>query len=279
MKKLVFILAISLFSAEIIIAQDTKSTPGNEFSLFIGPSITNIKNDNISNDKYASSKGANWLNAGFGFCKYFNKNFGMLLGLEYSMYKNEASYKGAYRSEEKSVDRDGYLYYAVSEADYKVTRTVHCGEVPVGLRLQVPINDKSQFFVDLGLRLNFIASAKVSQKGTLNRKGAYPSSSYDNVFLYIEDDTYYGFTNNTYNMVTDIPVSRVNLGYFIGGGVKAKITDNKYLIVNPSYMNGISDLVKKDGTSDYVDIFGEKTPHKKFTLSQFALRIGIVFEL
>lgn len=258
-------------------AQDTKSFPEKEVSLIIGPSFTNIKNDNLLFDKYASSKGTNWFNAGFNYCKYFNKNLGLLIGLEYSMYKNVTTYKGAYRSTEKSVDRDGYIYYAVSEADYKDTRTVQCGEIPIGLRLQVPTGNNAQFFVDFGFRLNFIGSAKISQKGTLSKKGAYPNVNYDNVFLYIEDDAYYGFINSTYSSVIDIPVSRINLGYFIGGGVKAKLTESKYLIVNPSYMNGFSDLVKKDAQAEYVNIFGEKTPYKKFTLTQFALRVGIVF--
>ncbi len=272
-----FILAVLLFSVKTITAQDTKSIPEKEFSLIIGPSFTNIKNDNLLFDKYASSKGSNWFNAGFNYCKYFNKYLGFLVGLEYSMYKNVTTYKGAYRSTEKSVDSDGYLYYAVSEADYKDTRTIQCGDLPIGLRLQVPIGSNSQFFVDFGFRLNFIGSAKISQKGTLSKKGAYPNSSFDNVFLYIENEPYYGFTNTNYNSVIDIPVKRIGLGYFIGGGVKAKLSDNKYLIVNPSYMNGITDIIKKDATTEYVNIFGGKTPHKKFTLTQFALRVGVVF--
>lgn len=277
--KNIFILVVLFFSVKTITAQDTKSFPEKEFSLFVGPSFTNIKNDNLLYDKYASSKGANWFNAGLSYCKYFNKNLGFIIGLEYSRYRNVTSYKGAFMSREKSVDPDGYLYYAVSEADYTVTRTVHAGEVPIGLRLQVPITENSSFFIDFGLRLNFIGSAKIVERGTLNKKGAYPNSTFDNVFLYIEDDAYYGFINSTYNTKIDIPVSRVNLGYFIGGGIKAKLSENKYLLVYPTYMNGISDLVKKDATTEYVNIFGEKTPHKKYTLNQMALRIGIVFEM
>ncbi|MBP7809676.1 MAG: outer membrane beta-barrel protein [Bacteroidia bacterium] len=274
-----FILIISLLSISFIKAQDNKTLPEKEFSLIIGPSFTNIKNDNIEFDKYASPKGTIWFNAGINYCKCFNKNLGFITGLEYSMYKNVTTYKGAFRSEEKSVDSDGYLYYAVSEANYKDTRTVHCAEVPLGLRLQVPGNDNFQFFVDLGLRLNFIATAKIEKTGTLDKKGAYPHNVYDNVYIYIERDPYYGFTNTTYSSKIDIPVNRLGLGYFVGGGLKAKLAENKYIVINPTYISGITDFVNKSNQSDYVNVFGEKSAYKKFTLTQFALRIGIVFAL
>ena len=278
MKK-TFILAVVLFLVKVATAQDTKSYSDKEFSLIIGPSLTNVKNDNLESDKYASSKGSVWFNLGIGFCKYFNKNFGFITGIEYSRYSNVTSYRGAYRSDNKSVDKDGYLYYAVSEADYKETRNIHTAEVPLGLRLQVPLNDKAQFFIDFGIRMNFIGSAKVIRNGTLNKKGAYPNNTFDNVFLYIEDDAYLGFTNSSYYSTIDIPVNRINIGYFIGGGVKARLSENKFLLVYPTYINGITDLVKKDSASEYVNIFGEKTPYKKYTLNQIALRIGIVFEI
>lgn len=260
-------------------AQDNKTLPEKEFSLFIGPAFTNIKNDNIEFDQYASPKGTNWFNAGFNYCKYFNRNLGFIMGLEYSMYKNVTRYEGAFRSDEKLVDSDGYLYYAVSEANYKDTRTVHCGEVPLGLRLQVPGNDNFQFFVDLGFRLNFIASAKIEKSGTLNKKGAYPHNVYDNVFIYIENDPYYGYTNTNYSSKIDIPVSRVGLGYFVGGGLKAKLAEYKYIVVNPTYISSLTDFVNKNNRTDYVNVFGGKSAYKKFTLTQFALSIGVVFVL
>lgn len=272
------ILAVLLFSIKTITAQDTKTFPEKEFSFIIGPSFTNVKNDNLLYDQYGSSKGTNWFNLGINYCKYINKNFGFLIGLEYSMYKNVTTYKGAFRSTELSQDPYGNDYYAVSEANYKNTRTIQGADVPIGLRLQVPVGESSVFFVDLGVRLNFVASAKTESKGTMETKGAYPTN-FSNVFFYVEDDSYYGFTNKTYSSETDIPVNRVNLSYFIGGGIKAKIANYKYVIINPAYMSGLNDVIKKDSRIDYVNVFGEKIPHKKYTISQFALRIGIVFEM
>ena len=273
------ILFVLLFSISVLKSQDSKTFREKEFSILFGPSFTNIKNDNLLNDKYGSSKGALWFNAGISYCKYFNKNLGFLLGLEYSKYKNVTTYKGAYRSDEKTVDKDGYLYYAVSEADYKDTRTVNSAEVPLGLRLQVPISKNAEFFVDFGIRLDFIASAKIESKGTLDKKGAYPNINYDNVFFVIENDSYYGFTNSTYSSKIDIPVNRVNMSYFFGGGVKANLGEKSFVIINPCYMMGINDFTNKSSRPEYINVFGEKSPYKKFTLMQLAFRIGIGFEI
>jgi hypothetical protein len=278
MKK-AFISVLFLCFLSSLTAQDTKSFREKEFSILVGPSITNIKNDNISSDQYATTKGANWFNFGINYCKYFNKNIGLLIGLEYSRYKNETSYKGAFRSTDKSVDRDGYIYYAVSEADYKDTRTVHCGEVPIGLRLQVPLNKNAEFFVDFGVRLDFIASAKIESKGTLNKKGAYPNPNYDNVFILIDSDPYYPYTNTTYNSKIDIPVNRVNFSYFVGGGIKASLGENSFIVINPCYMKSITDFTNKENRPEYINVFGAKTAYKKYTLTQFALRVGVGFAI
>jgi hypothetical protein len=272
-------IGVALIASVSITAQDTKSLPEKEFSIFVGPSLTNIKNDNLSSDPYASSKGTVWFNGGINYCSYFHKNVGILLGLEYSRYKNVTAYQGAYRSETKSVDRDGYIYYSVSEANYKDTRTVTTVDVPLGFRLQVPISDKAQFFVDLGIRMNFVGGAKIEQKGNLDKKGAYPYTNFDNLYLYVEEDSYYGYANYNYDSKIDIPVNRVNLSYFFGAGVKAKLTEKSYLIINPTFMKGINDFTSKNSRPEYTNIFGEKSPYKKFILTQFALRVGIGFEL
>lgn len=276
MKKTIF-LTVTLFLFLSFNAQDNQSFSEKELSIIGGPSFTNIKNDNISSDQYASTKGTNWFNLGINYCKYINKNLGLVIGLEYSRYQNITSYQGAFRSTEKSIDKDGYIYYAVSEANYKDTRTVNCGEVPIALRLQVPVNKTAEFFVDFGVRLNFVASAKIESKGTLNKKGAYPNVNYDNVFILIDNDPYYGYTNNTYNSKIDIPSNRVNISYFIGGGIKTKLSEKSFIIINPCYMKSITDFINKENRPEYVNVFGVKSAYKKFTLTQFALRVGVGF--
>lgn len=262
-----------------ISAQDTKSFIEKEGIVFIGPTYSNIKSNNLSSDQYATTQGDVWFNLGFSYCKYANKNLGFILGVEYSRFKNITSYKGAFRKEEKYLDADGYYYYPVSEANYTDSRVINTLDVPLGIRLNIPANSNYEFFIDMGLKANFILTSKIVQKGTLNKKGAYPHNVYDNVFLYIEDEPYYGYTNTTYKSDIEMDVNRVNVSYFIGMGLKAKLNENCFLVVNPCYANGINDIVKKDAAKDYVNIFGERTAHQKFTLTQFVLRIGLGFEM
>ncbi len=272
------ILFVLVFFVKTITAQDTKSFPEKEATVFIGPSYSNIKSNSLSADPYASTKGSLWFNLGFDYCSYRSRNFGFIFGMEYSKYNNVTSYKGAFRSDTKSIDIDGDAYYAVSEANYTDSRIVNSLDVPIGLRLQAPISEQSNFFVDFGLRVNLIINAKITQKGTLNKKGAY-ITNYDNVFIYLEDEPYYGYTNTTYSSDIDLPVNRVNIGYFLGIGMRAKLNENYFLVINPCYMNGINDISKKDDAAQYVNVFGEKFAHQKFTLTQFVLRVGIGFEM
>lgn len=278
MKK-VFILAALIFSANSISAQDNNSQAEKEVTFFAGPSYSTIKNNNIEYDQYASTRGTIWFNIGLDYCKYTGKNLGYILGLEYSKYKNIASYKGAYRSETVSKDVFGDDYYKVSEANYTSSRVVNTVNVPLGLRLRAPISNDGIFFIDGGLILNFIASAKIIEKGNLNKKGAYQHPVYDNVYLYLEEDSYYGYTNAEYNSTIDIPINRVNISYFVGMGIKAKLKENISIVINPTYVGGINDIYKKEAATDYVNIFGEKRAHQKFTLSQFVLRVGIGFAI
>lgn len=273
------ILAVLLFSIKTITAQDTKSYYQKEAIIFLGPSYTNIRSNSLSSDQYANTQGSVWFNLGFSYCKYANKNIGFILGAEYSKYKNVTSYKGAYRKDTKSLDADGYFYYAVSEANYTDTRILNSLDVPLGIRLNTNISEQSFFYLDFGVMGNFILTSKIVQKGTLNKKGAYPHNVYDNVFFYIEDEPYYGFTNTTYNTDIEMPVNRVNASVFLGVGLKAKLNENCFLVINPCYTKGINDITKKDATGDYVNIFGEKTARQKFTLSQFVLKVGLGFEL
>jgi len=273
------ILAGFLFLSFSIFAQDSDSFKDKEFSLFVGQSSTNIINDNLKSDKYAKTSGANWFNLGFNYCKYFNKNLGFLIGLEYSGYKNITEYRGAFWSESTQIDRDGYIYYAVADANYTHTRTVHTGEVPIQLRIQAPVNSSVQFFIDAGFKINFVGSAKNKQEGTFKNKGAYPHTSFDNVYFLIEDEAYYGYKSYKYDKTLSMEPARVNLAYVLGFGIKAKVSDKAFMLFNPAYTMGITDLVSKNNRPDYVDVFGEKKAHSKYLLRQFAIRFGVGFYL
>jgi len=181
------ILAVLLFSVKTITEQNTKTFVEKEAIVFLGPSYTNIKSNNLTADQYATTQGSVWFNLGFSYCKYANKNIGFILGAEYAKYKNVTSYKGAYRKDTKSLDADGYYYYAVSEANYTDTRILNSLDIPLGIRLNTDISEQSQFFVDFGIKGNFILTSKIVQKGTLNKKGAYPHNVYANVFFFMKD--------------------------------------------------------------------------------------------
>lgn len=278
MKRILFI-AIAITSITVINAQDNETNSDKEFSILIGPTYGNILSANLQNDKFAETRGTVSGNFGFNFCKYLNKNFGIVFGLEFSGYKNITNYKGAFWATNTTVDRDKYIYYPVVEANYTVTRKVIAGEVPIQIRLKAPINKQCAFFLDAGFKLNFIASAKKVEEGTLKNKGAYPNPNYDNVFILIEDDPYYGFKNYTYNTITDMQPSRVGFSYILGFGIKVDMSEKSFFVFNPTYMRSLTDLTSKSNTVEYANVFGEKSAYTKLTITQFALRLGVGFYL
>ncbi len=271
------VLASSLFITTLN-AQESNFTE-KELTVFAGPAWGKIKNFNLDKDKYASVENSTGVNAGLNYSKYFNKNFGINFGIEFNQFKNTATYKGTYVSEERSVDRDGYFYYATAVVDYKDIRIINLIDIPLNLRMQVPVSPSIQFFVDAGLKLNLALNSKFKQNGTHESKGTYPHAVYSNVSYVIEDDVYYGFKETTYNLDQDLEANRANYSFCVGGGIKAKLNDKTFILINPSYMLGLNNVMSKNGSKEYKNIFNEKTASDPFKLSQFVLKFGVGFNL
>jgi hypothetical protein len=273
-----FLVTLSAFLFLSYASAQSEDLNRRELSLIAGPSYNNIKNANIETDEYASSKGTFWFNFGLNYCKYYSKNIGLFIGAEYSRFNNVTDYKGAFKSDSKSIDRDNYIYYAYIEADYKDTRIVHTLDLPLGLRLNLPLSSNAEFFCDLGVKANFVLVGKYRQEGTHKNKGLYPNVNYDNVFLMIEDDSYLGYSNKTYNSEADLRPNRLVVSFILSTGLKAKMTEKSWLIINPMYAHGLTDITSKN-KNEYENVFGEKSPYQKFLLRQFALRVGISFDI
>jgi hypothetical protein len=269
-------LALSLGLTVFSYAQ-TEEFPEKEFSLFAGPSYGNIKNSNIMNDEYADTRGSIGVNGGLNYCKFFSKNIGFNFGAEFSQFKNTTEYKGFYRSDQLVEDADGYLYYPVAEVDYKETRKVSCFDIPLALRLQHKM-ESAAFFLDLGAKVNLVLSSKFEQKGSSASKGLYPYSGTTSAYLLLENVAYLNYHTVKYNKDEDMLAQRINYSFMLGAGVKAKLGEKCFLLVNPYYMIGLNDIMAKN-QKEYRNVFGEKKAAAKFILTQFALRVGLTFEI
>ncbi len=251
--------------------------PPEELVLFAGPIRADIQCDNIQNDKYADSRGSNTFNLGLAYCFYLTRNLGINFGAEYNQYKNTVDYRGAYRSETSTVDRFNYIYYPTVNSNYTETRKLDAIDIPINLRFCSAFSDKFEWFMDLGIRLNAVITNKLTQEGVHKKMGSYPNANYDNVFLVIENDPFYGYNTTTYSGAPKAIDSK-ELGYsiMICIGFKAKFSENLGLMVSTYYVKGQSDVGPKN-QEDYKNIFGEKSPYTKFTLQQMGFRTGIVF--
>ena len=279
MSKAIFLLFSCLLFSFLLRSQPNFPKVENEFSLFAGAIQSNITSDNIKNDKYADSRGKLAYNIGLNYCYYLNDFIGINFGAEYNAYQNATTYKGFYRSETSTVDRDNYIYYPTVDVNYTDTRTINALDIPINLRINAVLNENFSWFLDLGVRLNAIITNKINQNGYLSEEGSYPSLNYDNVFLLIENDFYLGFNTTKYPDVTkQVDSKGVSTSFQLSTGFKANINEKTFLLVSGHYANGRTDVGPKK-PNEYQNIFGEKSPYTPFKLFQAGLKVGIGFRV
>ena len=263
----------------LVQSQAKFSTVENEFSLFAGAIQSNIISDNIKNDKYADSRGKLAYNIGLNYCYYLNDFLGINFGAEYNAYQNATTYKGFYRSETSTVDRDNYIYYPTVDVNYTDTRIINAVDIPINLRINAMLGENFSWFLDLGVRLNAIVTNKINQNGYLSKEGSYPNPNYDNVFLLIENDFYLGFTTTKYpNVTKQVDSKGISTSFQLSTGFKADITKSTFLLVSGHYMTGKTDVGPKT-PNDYQNVFGEKSAYAPFKLFQAGLKVGIGFRV
>ncbi len=246
-------------------------------SVVAGPIHSNIVCDNILNDKYAESEGINTFNFGLAYCFYLTRNLGINFGAEYNQYKNTASYKGAYRAETSTVDRFNYIYYPTVNSDYTDTRKLDAIDIPINLRFSSAFGEKFEWFMDLGIRLNAVITNKLTQEGVHKKMGSYPSANYDNVFIVIENDPYYGYNTTTYSG-SPKAIDSKELGYSIMActGFKAKFSKNLGLMLSAYYVKGQSDMGPKS-QEDYKNIFVKNRPIPSLHYSKLVSERALCF--
>ncbi|MGZ3883161.1 MAG: outer membrane beta-barrel protein [Bacteroidia bacterium] len=274
------IIAVLLFvTPQCIFSQGNESFTKKEVSVILGAGNGAIKNDNIKNDVYATTpKSGISPNFGINYAYYFKKNVGINFGLEFNQFKSTTYYKAVYRSTQTTTDRDGYLFYRQVEADYTDKRTLSTLDIPLALRLQ-SYNENFQVFADVGMKFNIRLNSKFEENGSFANKGVYPIQNYPNQYALIENNGYYGYSSTKYAVSHDLGDKAINYALFVGAGIKVKLKDNAFVLINPAYMFGLSDIISTNKQTTYTTIAGDALPYQKFTLSQFVLRLGIGFKI
>jgi hypothetical protein len=279
---LIFIFFHALLVAQVVpdLAKITHPLGKRELSVVAGPVYTNIQNANLKNDKYASTRGTISPNMGINYYLPFDKYIGYGAGIEFSRYTNITDYKGYFRYPQTRIDNAGYLYYPLVEANYSNTITLTSIDMPLTLRFHAPIAKNLELFIDGGMKVNAVLSYEMVRSGIYNTKGLYPLRNGGNsVYELVENTPSLGYVNTTYNHnVTTIPTSKVGLGVIGTIGLKAETSDRLFWTFHFLYFKGLNDL-NSESESSYVNIFGDKSPHSKYTALQMGLRVGLGFNI
>jgi hypothetical protein len=236
------ILAAMCGLSMLCVAQAQNNTRNKELTLSAGPSFTDIRSDNVRNDRFARSRGSIFPFFNVGYTWNFSGNIGITTGAGFSRYRNVASYTGYFRGGALKKDPFDYEYYPVTAAEYTVTRTISSLDLPICLRLSSDNTERLVFFTDVGVRLNFITGDKVVKDGQLSYKALYPHPDYSNVYLLIENDPLYGFTNVHYPKMKSEGNNRFGYGIMANVGVSAALSDQSFLAVTFTAFQGIRNM-------------------------------------
>lgn len=247
-----------------------------EVVVFAAPAYTGIYNENVKHDTYARNLGSVQPNAGFNYFVSAGNTIGYLFGIEYNRFVNQTSYNGYFKYPETRVDKNRGVYYPLTEAAYTNTIRLSTVDVPVCIRLRSNPASVLEGYVEAGIKANFILSYDLTQTGILNKKGLYPQQIGGNgSYVLVENAPSLGFTSTSFsNHRQALETNKLLFSMMFGAGVKTYFASNTFLNVSAFYVQGITDLDEKN-TSDYNNVFDEKSLHKSSLIFQFGIKIGL----
>ncbi|MGZ4035664.1 MAG: outer membrane beta-barrel protein [Bacteroidia bacterium] len=281
MKKKILLSGILIyFSASCAVAQTTATGlhKNTDLTLSFGPTVTSLKNKNISADEYKVIDNKNGFNMALSFNKYFNNRVGIGAGLGYSSY-NQAVYQKGLFVKFSQIDRDGNSYDEWFDSDITSINKVSYLDVPVTLHLLLGNSNRFYGFIDAGIINQFLIATKCTEKGHIENMGKYPTNNpYFN--LVSQNNSYYGYVLTYVNKNHDSDYKNYNLSGHFSFGVAASLTDNVQLKIQPYINIGFTDVnAKTIKGQDYKNVVGYTSAYESTKLFAAGLNIGIVMNI
>ncbi len=278
MHKFVFIIIIFLAASNFLFAQDIASIEKGHFYLEGGIAQTKLKNENLENDKTIHIESTLQPDIGMGFSTRLKGISFFYFGLKYREFATLVTCNGAFKNSELKVDKDNYLYYLLSEADYTSKMHVTSLTIPIGLKIISGNPNKCRLIVQAAIEPSLILKATNEQKGTIETKGMYPDAQFSNLVHIISNIPSYGYSSKS---VRDeqIPAKELVWGFSGGFGCTAPLDKRIDLFFMLGYYLSAGDIIKKeDQGSKYVNLEGTSKSYKKTTLSSVSINVGLAIK-
>ncbi len=269
---------ILLFNTGFLVAQDQPHPQKSYFYLEAGISRTHLVNENLSSDKTLFTEATMQPNIGLGYSFRMGSNMFFYLGGHFRSFATMITCKGSFQNPELKVDKDNYLYYLLSEANYTDKRGVTTLTFPLGFKLSSVNTSFCRVVAQAAIEPSFILQSSDDRKGSIETKGMYPDAQYSNVFHIINNVPNYGYNTRG---VSDEAISNSGLvlGFSLGIGAAAPINNRIDLLFNVGYFTTAGDIInKEDRDQDYTNLEGRKMDYKKTSLSSVSINLGLAIK-
>lgn len=254
-KKYKINLLAALFTSLICIPVIGQNSP-HEFSVYggTGLGILKAKASSIINDKDTRVGGV----FGVGYTYYFNSQFGLQTGLEYSLYTNKfdiLTLEGSYEAKDNDLTNET-VDFQYKTNGYKETLKSGYLQIPVMAQYQKSFNDNA-FYLSAGMKIGFAVTKSFDNKlSNLSTKGYYSTTG----VVVAEDSPDLGFGEYS-NLSSDGSLKLKTA--FIGSietGMKWSLAQNMFLYTGVYFDYGFNDVNK--GDKRHLIEYNQKSPDK-----------------
>lgn len=267
-----------LACAELSNAQVIPHPEKHHFYFEAGVTQSKVKNENMDWDKTIHTESTIQPDLGIGYSKLLGRNTFFYFGFKYREFATLITCKGAFKNAELKVDKDNYLYYLLTEADYTDKMHITTLTLPIGIKFIIGNPGHCRLLLQAAIEPTFFIKSNEERKGSMETKGMYPDAQYINVVHVINNIPSYGYYAQS---VRDkkIPNSGMVWGFSTGVGCTAPVNSTVDLTFILGYYTSAGDLINKnDRGSNYKNLEGSTRGYKKTSLSSVSINIGLTIK-
>ena len=263
---------------EEIIKLITREGSSIEFKITGG--LSNINNPNMT-DKSANDDLETWkINQSFGFNagvqlnRFFNKNFGLYFGLNYSYLKTTYNLDGTFYSNSLYPDPNEDKHEKRITVQFDSTVILNYFGAPLGFQYVYDGNGNLSYFVQAGINLQYLAFSQYQKSGFFDSHGYYAERAPALQNIYEEE---LGFRNES--NIEDVgkpELNSINLSSELSFGVVLNTGYYSYFKIGPKIIYGLTSVVN---STEYTNIFGESSVAKPTRTMLYGLEVTFVYSL
>jgi hypothetical protein len=210
-----------------------------------------------------------------GVSYYFNDNMAIRTGLEFNNYSEKFNLNGKFTDNSLSTDINSVAYKKIVEANYDSLIKINYITLPVLFNYTSGKPGKLGFYAEVGLKVSIPVGASYSNSGSYKFYGYYPSHPVVTQYVSLTELGFYD--KQDINGTGKISMKGFNLSSYGSAGINIPLGYYSSINIGPEVIIGLSDILSDKKT--YTDIFGKSYTHQPTKITNFGIRISLVYKL